>query len=83
MVSAGVKYPMRDIRCVCKKCGHTFLWTHGERMAAVQSFNPTEAMSSTQKFKTETDRMKKPELCGGCTESKPVPRKSWQERPKR
>lgn len=57
---------MRDTRCVCRSCGNTFLWTHEERMAAINSFEPNRAMGDTQSFKIETGRMKKPVLCGAC-----------------
>lgn len=57
---------MKDIRCVCRTCGTKFIWTHEERIAVVQAFEPEKAMLDTQSFKIETGRMKKPELCGGC-----------------
>lgn len=57
---------MRDIRCVCKSCGRRFLWTHEERISAVQAFEPSRAMLDTQSFKIETGRMKKPLFCGEC-----------------
>lgn len=60
---------MRDIRCVCKSCGDRFLWTHEERIKAVKAFEPENAFD-TQSFKVETDRMKKPLLCGKCSARK-------------
>lgn len=70
---------MKDIRCVCKKCGKTFLWTHEERIAAISAVDTQAAMSDTQGFKVETDRMRKPEVCGGCKK----PKISGQGGPKR
>ena len=61
---------MGNIRCICKKCGKAFIWTHEERIAGVEAFDVTEAMFDTKKFKIETDRMKKPEQCGGCRAKK-------------
>jgi hypothetical protein len=65
---------MRNIRCVCKKCGNSFLWTHEDRIAALESFHPQEAMLDTRKLKIETDRIKKPEFCGGCAQKKNAPK---------
>jgi hypothetical protein len=57
---------MKDIRCVCRSCGNRFLWTHEERISAVQAFEPETAMLDTRRFKIETGRMRKPLLCGQC-----------------
>lgn len=62
---------MRNIRCFCKKCGNPFLWMHKDRITALESFHPQEAMFDTRKFKIETDRIRKPELCGGCGSKNP------------
>lgn len=61
---------MRDIRCRCTQCGRAFVWTHEERVAALEDFHPIEA-TDTRRLKKETDRMKRPDRCGGCRRGRP------------
>lgn len=56
---------MGNVRLVCANCGHGFLWTKEDKVAALNALK-VDDLFDTQRLKMKTERMKRPTHCGGC-----------------
>lgn len=56
---------MRNVICICAKCGKNFLWSLEERVESLSDIKIEDA-SSTQIFKLKLSKAKRPTHCGGC-----------------